>query len=313
MIHEHHQWLADVNKSIVESYERDQEMARQPGRIQRTGHRVESRWDEVLRDWLPPQYEVGKRKYLLLETNDGPTVTKETDLVVFRPHYPEKLRVKESVLASGVAAAFSSRRTIGRDDIKEAYEDAITLRRGMKIREGTQQAHLVPPVFFGLLGESHDWKAPSSTPKENIKAITDELDRDLVKSPREGLDFICVADLGSWGRVTTVLTEKFLSQNPNVTPLMALATGTSGKESLVLSGMRHDYKQENLSPLTNFIGLLWGKLALNDLSLKPLADGLRITETTDTTGSFGLSSYRLADVTTPKIASQYRYSDPWYY
>jgi hypothetical protein len=161
--------------------------------------------------------------------------------------------------------------------------------------------------------ESHDWKAPSSTPKENIKAITDELDRDLVKSPREGLDFICVADLGSWGRVTTVLTEKFLSQNPNVTPLMALATGTSGKESLVLSGMRHDYKQENLSPLTNFIGLLWGKLALNDLSLKPLADGLRITETTDTTGSFGLSSYRLADVTTPKIASQYRYSDPWYY
>jgi hypothetical protein len=55
---------------------------------------------------LPPQYELGKRKYLLLETPDGPTVTPETDLVVFYPHYPEKLRTKESVLASGVAAAF---------------------------------------------------------------------------------------------------------------------------------------------------------------------------------------------------------------
>ncbi|BBZ48965.1 hypothetical protein H7H82_19300 [Mycobacterium heidelbergense] len=313
MTHEHHQWLADVNRSIVESYERDQEMARQPGSTQRTGHRVESRWDDVLRDWLPPQYEIGKQKYLLLETDDGPTLTKETDLVVFHPHYPEKLRVKESVLASGVAVAFSSRRTIGREDIREAYEDAITLRRGMKIREGTQQAYLVPPVFYGLLGESHDWKAPGSTPKGNIKAMTEEFDRDLVNAPREGLDFICVADLGIWGRVTTVLTERFLSQNLNVTPLMALATGTSGKESLVLSGMRHDYKQENLSPLTNFIGLLWGKLAINDLSLKPLADGFRITETTGTTGSFGMRSYKLADVTTAQIASQYRNSGPWYY
>jgi hypothetical protein len=248
-----------------------------------------------------------------LETDDGPPVTKETDLVVFHPSYPEKLRVKESVLASGVAAAFSSRRTVGRDDIKEAYEDAITLRRGMKIREGTQQAYLIPPVFFGLLGESHEWKAPASTPKENIKAITEEFDRDLVNAPREGLDFICVADLGTWGRVMTVLTERFLAQNPNVTPLMALTTQTSGRESIVLSGMRHDYKQENLFPLTNFIGLLWGKLALNDLSLKPIADGLRVTETTDTTGTFGMRSYTLANVTTPQIAARHRNHGPWYY
>ena len=34
MIHEHHQWLADVNDSIVESYEREQEMAGKPERIQ---------------------------------------------------------------------------------------------------------------------------------------------------------------------------------------------------------------------------------------------------------------------------------------
>jgi hypothetical protein len=130
MIHEHHQWLADVNRSIVESYEHDQEMVHQPGRVQRTGHRVESRSDDVLSDWLPPQYEIGKRKYLLLETDDGPTVTKETDLVVFYPHYPEKLRVKESVLASGVAAAFSVRRTVGRKDIAEAYEDGVTFDVG---------------------------------------------------------------------------------------------------------------------------------------------------------------------------------------
>jgi hypothetical protein len=58
MDHEHHRWLADVNRSIVESYERDQEMAQQPKNIQRIGHRVESRWHKVLLEWLPPQYDV---------------------------------------------------------------------------------------------------------------------------------------------------------------------------------------------------------------------------------------------------------------
>jgi hypothetical protein len=249
MIQKHHEWLADVNKSIVESYEREQETARQPGRTQETGHGVESRWDDVLTDWLPPQYEIGKRKYLLLETDDGPALTKETDLVVFYPHYPEKLRKKHHVLASGVAAAFSVRRTIGRDDIKEAYEDALTLRRGMKIRDATQQAHLVPPVFFGLLGESHDWKAPASTPKENIKSITDELDRERIKSPREGLDFLCVADLGAWTRIITVLPQRFLIEQLKANPLFSVFTNAYGTESLVMSGMRHDYEQQNLSPL----------------------------------------------------------------
>ncbi len=313
MIHKHHEWLTDVNRSIVESYEREQEVARQPGRTQETGHSVESHWDEVLTDWLPPQYEIGKRKYLLLETEDGSHVTKETDLVVFHPTYPEKLRKKHHVLASGVAAAFSVRRTIGRNDIAEAYEEGATLRQGMKIREGTIEAHLVPPVFFGLLGDSHDWKAPASTPKENIKTITYELDRDLVKSPREGLDFLCVADLGSWSRIAIILPEKFLLQQLHGNPVFRIFTDAYGTESLVLSGMRHNYEQEDLSPLTNFIGTLWGKLALNDPSLKPIADGLSMTKTMDVTGSFGHSSYKLADVTTQAIADKYRHSSLWSY
>jgi hypothetical protein len=43
MIHEHHEWLADLNKSIVESYEREQvEIAGKPERIQELGHRVDA-------------------------------------------------------------------------------------------------------------------------------------------------------------------------------------------------------------------------------------------------------------------------------
>ena len=258
----------------------------------------------MLSDWLPPQYAIGKRKYILLETEGGPATTKETDLVIFHPHYPEKLRTKESVLASGVAAAFSSKRTIDRDAIVEAYEDAATLRRGMKIREGTLRHHLAPPVFFGLLGESHVWKT-AEDPEDKIKTIVDEFDREKVETPREGLDMMCVADLGCWVRSTSVLTEQFLkTQNPQIGALL-------GKEALVFSGLRHKYDDpQPLSPLTHFIGSLWAKLAVNDPTLTPLADGLRITNTYPVSGSLAFKSYKLADVTTPQIIQNVRREFP---
>ena len=90
--HPHHKWLADLNRSVVESYEDDAEMAREPGRVQQVGHRVESKWLNVLTQWLPRGYQVATRKYILLESAvDGKTVTRETDIVVLHPAYPESL------------------------------------------------------------------------------------------------------------------------------------------------------------------------------------------------------------------------------
>jgi hypothetical protein len=80
-------------------------------------------------------------------------------------------------------SAVSGRLTV--DAIVEAYEDAATFRRGMKIREGTLRHHLAPSVFFGLLGESHVWKT-ADVPKDKIKTIVDEFDREKVETPREG-------------------------------------------------------------------------------------------------------------------------------
>ena len=162
----------------------------------------------------------------------------------------------------------------------------------MNIREGTLQPYLIPPVFFGLLGESHDWKAPASTPKENIKAITDEFDRDLVKAPREGLDLLCVADLGTWRRTTAVLPERFMAQQNWPDEFRMAFSGSTKAESLVLSGLLHDYEQTTLSPLTNLIGSLWNMLAINDPTLKPLANGLRITKTMDARGGLNMDRGR---------------------
>ena len=48
----------------------------------------------------------------------------------------------------------------------------------------------------------------------------------------------------------------------------------------MFSGLRHKYDNpQPLAPLTHFIGSLWSKLAINDPTLTPLADGFRITNT----------------------------------
>jgi hypothetical protein len=71
-----------------------------------------------------------------------------------------------------------------------------------------------------------------------------------------------------------------------------------------MSGLRHKYDDpQPLSPLTHFIGSLWAKLAINDSTLTPLADGLRLTKTAPTTGSLAFKHFKLADVTTPEIAA----------
>ena len=82
------------------------------------------------------------------------------------------------------------------------------------------------------------------------------------------------------------------------------------REAIVLTGMRHRYEERDLSPLTNFTGSLWQKMAINDPSLKPFADGLRITDTDPTGGQFGFDSYKLADVVTPQIVDNVRRQFP---
>jgi hypothetical protein len=51
-------------------------------------------------------------------------------------------------------------------------------------------------------------------------------------------------------------------------------------------------------------------MAINDPSLKPLADGLRLTDPDLTGGQFGFASYKLADVTTPLIVGNVRREFP---
>ena len=180
MIHEHHEWLADVKN---QSWIRTNVSKRWRALGTYTGDWTRRRVSlgRCTTEWLPPQYQIEKRKYMLLENEDGTALLRKLTSLSFTLTIRKSFARKAMCLprAWRLASASNAQSTAA---IKEAYEEAITLRSGMQIRDATKvKDYLVPPVFFGLLGESHDWKDPGSNPKENIKSITTEFDRDLVK------------------------------------------------------------------------------------------------------------------------------------
>lgn len=54
------------------------------------------------------------------------------------------------------------------------------------------------PIVYGLLAHSHSWKGDNSTPEDNIEQKLRESDKLHVSHPRQTLDLLCVADLGTW-------------------------------------------------------------------------------------------------------------------
>lgn len=204
-------------------YEKAHRMAAESSNVQRAGHKGEAAWVSALEKWLPPQYEIGTRKYLLLETDSyGSSRSAETDILIFQPSYPRSLRSREEVLASGVVAAFSVKSTLDRSGIEEAAREAALVRRSMKIRTATAEGELIPPLLYGILAHSHAWQKPNSTPDHNIESIVSKFDQEHTNSPREGLDLICVADLNCWSRGSFILGSDLGSESEQV------ATGMGG-------------------------------------------------------------------------------------
>jgi hypothetical protein len=181
------------------------------------------------------------------------------------------------VLAGGVAPAFSVKRTVGKAEIIEACEAATELHKGMVIRGRTIREETVPPVIYGLLGDSHDWKSPGSTPEQNVIRSVGKYDDAHLRTPREALDLLCIADLDCWSRSRMGAASIQVAQGDPPQWVKA----PESVVSLMSRRTSEDEPGDLLSPLTIFITTLWQKLALNDPTLQPIADGLRVTYKAD--------------------------------
>ncbi|RAG86235.1 hypothetical protein DN069_07725 [Streptacidiphilus pinicola] len=231
---------------------------------QRSGHGGEGTWEQFLSDWLPPHYEVATRKYII--PDDGDDVF-ETDLVVFRPGYPRALRKRVEVLAAGVAAAFSVKLTLDRDGIRDGIDRAARLRRGSRTTPRHIRGELLGQFPVGLLAHSHAWASPDPGPSNNVTRALVELDSALVQHPREALDFLCVADLGTWSTTRIAFMPSSVTAPTDESPGPALFGFPLTSMSQVTTG--------SAPALSVFLSLLFDRLALTDPELEPLADGLR--------------------------------------
>ncbi|WP_329786446.1 DUF6602 domain-containing protein, partial [Mycobacterium intracellulare] len=110
-----------------------------------------------------PQYEIGTRKYLLLERDiDGETYSNETDLVIFHPSYPRELRERSEVLVAGVVAAFSVKSSLDAQVLQDAIAEARLVRDGFAERQGLIVGELVSPLIYGVLTHTHDLSASTT-------------------------------------------------------------------------------------------------------------------------------------------------------
>jgi hypothetical protein len=223
---------------------------------------------------------VGTRKYIVPEEGEK---TFETDIVVFNPGYPKRLRRRVDVLAGGVAAAFSVKLTLNADGIRDGVKQAAALRRATKVRSGTARSEILGPFAVGLLAHSHDW---TRTPEDTITDRARELDLSEARHPRESLDFLCVADLSTWTRSripylppSTELPSDVLSapladacERPTATPEQK-AAGYS------MTAFGRTERKRSPAPVAVFIAFLIARLSYSDPTLKPFADGLRLTDT----------------------------------
>lgn len=263
----HHRWLAKWQREVEEEYRRLHEKAATDP--QHAGHGGEATRIRLLEEWLPPAYEVGSRKYIVPEEGDE---TFETDIVVFNPGYPERLRQREEVLAGGVAAAFSVKLTLEAAGLRDAVSRGARLRRAAKPRYGSPRGEALGAFAFGLLAHSHTWRQPGSTTRENLQNHLWDLDHEHCAHPRETLDLVCVADL------TTVSTLRAPFMPQHVLQLRP-PPGVDVSEGTVMTAMTMADEANTPGPVAVFIAALLVRLSQADPTIMPFADGLRLTDT----------------------------------
>jgi len=255
----HVTWFRSVEKEIGDEYRRLH--AKASDDPQWAGHGGESTWVRILKNWLPEAYTVVTRRYILLETGGR---SPEIDIVVLRPSYPAPLRERAEILAGGVAAAFSVRLTIDAAGIRDGFERAVTLRRGLHLRGGSPKDQILAPFPVGVLAHSHIWMSENAN--WNVYILLNKLDLELANHPCESLDYLCIADLGLWStsRVPYCLPDSVMAK-----------TDLHRVEGLALSSVGELSADEMTFPVASLITHLLARMSYTDPSLQPWADNLR--------------------------------------
>ena len=283
--HDLYQFMKQLSNEMAEEYDRIQMRATEdPGTA---GDQGEENWAELLRGWLPRTYEVVTKGRIISE--DGRT-SPQIDVLVLKSIYPEKLLTKKQYLAAGVAAAFECKTTLKASHIEQAMKTCTEIKSLYPTREGTPYKELHAPIVYGLLAHSHSWKGPNSTPEANIEQKLWESDYLHVTHPRQGLDVLCVADLGTWVSLKLqFIGPRTVGGWASLDPKLHSLYGLEGSAQSTYVGHTPSLNNqtEYFTPIGTLISNLSRRFGWEDSSLRDLVDYYQATEIGGTgTGSF---------------------------
>jgi hypothetical protein len=268
-VHDIHDFVASSERWIQEEYTRIQKRATEdPGTA---GDQGEENWAELLKGWLPAYFHIVTKGRILAESGYA---SPQIDLLVLTPSYPKILLDKKLYLAGGVVAAFECKTTLKADHIRAAVETSAALKRNLPKRQGSPYRELISPIAYGLLAHSHSWKLENSTPIENIETTLWDSDQQFVSHPIECLDYLCVADLGTW----TIIKMPYMSPSiPGYSLGLAAVYGPAG--SACSGHIRHAIGQERqkdfFSPLGVLFSALYSRLAFTFTDMRTLEQYFR--------------------------------------
>lgn len=270
--HDLHDFMRQISNEMSAEYDRIQKRATEdPGTA---GDQGEENWAELLRDWLPRNYEVVTKGRIISE--DGRT-SPQIDVLVLKGAYPKKLLNKKLYLAAGVAAAFECKTTLKASHIDEALENCSKIKALYPERLGTPYKELHTPLIYGLLANSHSWKGDQSTPAANIISKLEESDQKHVTHPKYQLDLLCVADLAAW---TSMIMTFFGPRHWSDWSAMVPSYGTEGAATTAYIAHTKTSAQQvsQFTPIGTLINYLSQKLAWQDPTIRQLADYYRLTQ-----------------------------------
>jgi hypothetical protein len=186
--HDLTQLIQQATAELAAEYRRIRARAQEdPGTADDQGER---NWADLLRSWLPKSYNVATRERIIFSNGQA---SGQVDVLVLSPSYPNGLLDKNLYLAAGVLAAFECKNTLRRQHIRRAVQASAALGRLSRADLSVKQ-HIV----YGLLAHSHEIASIRRPPEEVIGAALTEADQAELDDPRDCLDFICVANLGTW-------------------------------------------------------------------------------------------------------------------
>jgi hypothetical protein len=268
MTHDLHDYIEQLGTKMDAEYRRIRKSASQdPGTA---GDEGEENWAELLRDWLPPAYQVVTKGQLL--SSDG-SLSPQIDVLVLKPSYPRALHHRKKYLVAGVAAAFECKLTLKRDHIIKSVQTAARVKRMARPSDGTPYRELSVQPVFGILAHSGGWKRSDDVEAtiETIDEILNYADVAHVKHPREMLDLLCISNLATW------VTSKQPLSDPADQIDLRVRSKLDPKGSPATSYMCHFGEKgfgdaiSTFKPVGVFISELLVKLAWEDSALRNIA------------------------------------------